>query len=90
MLTPPLDGLYFLSLTVTVNRDHYVTVALRQGGQTILRLTAGSDAPFGQATGSLVVSLSRNEAVKVQVEEFSPGAVLLTSPSTFFSGYLIG
>ena len=37
--------------------------------------------------GWMVWELSRNEAVKVQVVEFSPGAVLLSSPSTVFSGY---
>ena len=40
--------------------------------------------------GWTVWELSRNKAVKVQVVEFSPGAVLLSSPSTVFSGYFTG
>ena len=41
-LTSPQDGLYFLSLTISVSKDHYVTVALRQNTQTLLLLTVCS------------------------------------------------
>ena len=79
-----------MTLTITFNQNHFVTVALRQDAQIILLRTAGSGRPVGQVTGSVVVSLSWNEAVKVQVMECSLGTVLLASPSIFFSGYCIG